>query len=66
MEVREHCSTAPPSRERPLHRTQNKLEEAAKLHERALGIRIKALGEDHPDVAVSLNNLGLVKKAQVQ
>ena len=33
------------------------------LYERALKIREKALGPDHPDVATSLNNLALLVKA---
>eukprot|EP00961_Rhodomonas_salina_P268737 3631667-Rhodomonas_salina.1 len=32
---------------------------ALEYHERALAIRIKALGDDHPDVGMSLNNIGL-------
>ena len=32
-------------------------------HEQALDIRRKALPEDHPDIAVSLNNLGNVQYA---
>ena len=34
------------------------------LYERALAIREKALGPDHPDVAKSLNNLALLYRAQ--
>ena len=33
---------------------------AVRLHRRALSIREEALGHDHPDVAISLNNLGMV------
>jgi len=35
------------------------------LHERSLKIREKVLGPDHPDVAASLNELGLLLCAQV-
>jgi tetratricopeptide (TPR) repeat protein len=37
--------------------------EAKALLERALAIREKALGPEHPDVATSLNNLALVHHA---
>jgi tetratricopeptide (TPR) repeat protein len=37
---------------------------ARPLFERALAIRDKALGADHPDTAVSLNNLALLLRAQ--
>ena len=43
-----------------LERAQGDLEGARGYHERALAIWEKALGADHPDVATSLNNLGLV------
>jgi tetratricopeptide (TPR) repeat protein len=36
---------------------------AAEVHSRALAIREAALGEDHPDVAESLYNLGKVRHA---
>ena len=36
------------------------------LHKRALAIREKALGPEHPDVAVSLNNLAVVYRAQAK
>jgi tetratricopeptide (TPR) repeat protein len=38
--------------------------EARKLSERALAIREKVLGPDHPDTASSLNNLGYLLQAQ--
>ena len=38
--------------------------EAITLAERALAIREKALGPDHPDVAMSFNNLAVLYKAQ--
>ena len=44
---------------------QGKLGEAEDMHKRALGIRKKAFGEEHPDVAISYNNLASVYKAQV-
>jgi len=41
-----------------------KYTDAIPLAERVLAIREKALGLDHPDVALSLNNLALLYKAQ--
>ena len=38
--------------------------EAETLHQRALAIREKALGPDHPDVATSLNNLAALYSKQ--
>lgn len=38
--------------------------EAESLFKRSLAIWEKALGPDHPDVAISLNNLGLLYQAQ--
>ena len=35
------------------------------MHKRALGIRKKAFGEEHPDVAQSFNNLAEVYRTQV-
>ena len=51
-----------PTRRRPEQsgralRNQGKYDEAEPLYQRALAIREKALGPDHPDVAESLNNL---------
>ena len=43
-----------------LYRRQGKYVEAEPLYKRALVIREKALGPNHPDVAQSLNNLALV------
>ena len=40
-----------------LYHAQGKYAEAEPLYRRALGIREKALGPEHPDVATSLNNL---------
>ena len=34
------------------------------MHRRALAIRLKALGEDHPDTATSYNNLAVTLRAQ--
>ena len=44
---------------------QGKLEEALRLHEKSLAIRKQVLGDDHPDVAQSCNNIAMVYKAQV-
>ena len=38
--------------------------EAESLHKRSLAIREKALGRDHPDVALSLNNLAELYRNQ--
>ncbi|MGB6301921.1 MAG: tetratricopeptide repeat protein, partial [Rivularia sp. (in: cyanobacteria)] len=43
---------------------QRKYREAIPLAERALAIREKVLGEEHPDVAQSLNNLALLYYSQ--
>jgi eukaryotic-like serine/threonine-protein kinase len=40
-----------------LHQAMGSYEEAATLHERALAIKENALGGEHPDCAISLNNL---------
>ena len=40
-----------------LYRTQGKYAEAEPLYKRALAIREKTLGREHPDVAQSLNYL---------
>ena len=40
-----------------LYRVQGKYGEAEPLYRRALAIREKSLGSDHPQVATSLNNL---------
>ena len=45
---------------------QGKYAEAEPLHQRALAIREKALGSEHPDVAQSLNNLAEVYGAQAR
>jgi CHAT domain-containing protein/Tfp pilus assembly protein PilF len=44
--------------------SQHKYTEAEPLYKRALEIREKALGEDHPDVAQSLNNLAILDRAR--
>ncbi|NEO74435.1 tetratricopeptide repeat protein, partial [Moorena sp. SIO3H5] len=43
---------------------QGKYSEAIPLAERALGIRQQVLGEEHPDVATSLNHLALLYSRQ--
>src|SRR5687767_2310669 len=45
---------------------QGKAAEAVPLAERALVLRRKALGEEHPDTATSLNNLAFLYKAMSQ
>ncbi len=45
-------------------RSQGHYAEAEPLHKRALAIREKALGPEHPPVAQSLNNLALLYQAQ--
>jgi hypothetical protein len=42
------------------YQNQGKLDKAIEFGEKALSIQIKVLGEEHPDVASSYNNLGLV------
>ena len=44
---------------------QGKLEEAIELYKKAIAIRIKVQGADHPDIAANYSNLGLVYKQQV-
>jgi tetratricopeptide (TPR) repeat protein len=43
---------------------QGRYSEAIPLAQRALAIREKSLGPDHPDVATSLNNLALLYNNQ--
>ena len=43
-----------------MSRTQGRYTDAEPLYQRSLEIRKKSLGEDHPDVATSLNNLALL------
>ena len=38
--------------------------EAEPLHQQSLAIKEKALGPEHPDVAVSLNNLASLYQSQ--
>ena len=45
---------------------QGKYDEAKLMHEESLRIRRKALGNEHPDVAQSLNNLAGLCRAQVR
>ena len=47
-----------------VYETQGKYADAEALYKRALAIREKALGQDHPDVARTLNNLAVVYKDQ--
>ena len=43
---------------------QGRYAEAEPLYKRALAIREKALGPDHPDVAKALNNLAVLYQKQ--
>jgi hypothetical protein len=45
-----------------LYYEQGQYAQAEPLHRRALAIREKALGPDHPDVATTLNNLCLLSR----
>ena len=45
-------------------RAQENYAEAEPLYRRALAIREKTLGPDHPDTAASLNNLALLRCLQ--
>lgn len=47
-----------------LYGKRGKYKEAEPLCKRALGIREKVLGSDHPDVAKQLNNLALLCQNQ--
>ncbi len=47
-----------------LYKIQGKLSQAVPVFQRAIAIREKALGADHPQVANSLNNLAVVYKTQ--
>jgi len=38
---------------------QNDFKSALKMHEKSLALRIRALGPEHPDVALSMHNLGI-------
>ena len=47
-----------------LSSSQGKHEEALGAHRKALEIRLKVLGPEHPDVAASYNNLGTINGRQ--
>ena len=47
-----------------VYKAQGKYAEAEPLHKRALAIREKALGPEHPDVAKRFNNLALLYHVQ--
>ena len=47
-----------------LYQAQGRYAEAEPLYKRSLAINEKALGPDHPDVALSLNNLAELYRAQ--
>lgn len=46
--------------------SQGKSKEARQLHERSLDMRERALGPDHPDVALTINNLAVLFFKQVR
>jgi hypothetical protein len=41
------------------YQDQGKLDKAIEFGDKALRIKIKVLGEEHPSVAMSYNNLGI-------
>merc|ERR1712023_529940 len=43
---------------------QGKYDEALAMHEKSLSIRLKKLGDDHPDVASTYNNMANVYQKQ--
>ena len=43
---------------------QGKYEEALAMYEKALSIKLKKLGDDHPDVATTYNNMANVYNKQ--
>ena len=47
-----------------LYKSQGKYKEAEPLYQQALALRQKLLGDDHPDVATSLNNLASLYYSQ--
>jgi tetratricopeptide (TPR) repeat protein len=47
-----------------LYDSQGKYKEAEPLYQQALALRQKLLGDDHPHVATSLNNLAGLYKSQ--
>jgi tetratricopeptide (TPR) repeat protein len=52
-----------PKPQQPGRAAEHELVEARPCYERALAIREKALGPDHPNTALSLNNLGALLQA---
>jgi tetratricopeptide (TPR) repeat protein len=49
-----------------LLQSQGKYEDALPLYQRALAIREKALGPDHPKTATSLNNMAELLRSQAK
>ena len=45
-----------------VYRNKGDLENALLQHQRALEIRTRVYGQEHPDVATSCNNIGIVYK----
>ena len=46
------------------YQSQGRYADAEPLYKRALGVKEKILGPDHPDVASILDNLGMLFQAQ--
>ncbi len=44
---------------------QGKYDESLEYYKRSLKMTERALGDDHPEVATTLNNIGLVLQSQV-
>ena len=63
-QVRSRCAIEP--RITALFRPQGDLASAKPLYERAIAIGEKTLGPEHPDLAISLNNLAGLLRAQVR
>ncbi len=57
-----HCKTE----QEALYQDQGDYEQTLPLYQRALAIREKVLGAEHPHTALSLNNLGLLYEDQGQ
>ena len=47
-----------------MHRKKGEYDHALEYHQKALAIKLKQLGADHPSVAISYNNMAYVYKAK--